>query len=192
MTLHNLGFGRFLWTMVVALPLVAAFSSCSTFGQPRAFAFYPNPAEPRDRSTLAQVQGQIATIDGIDVEPYGTVFDVLPGCHVVTLRRKVGEGNVSGAWMADLGRRIYAFKMQRGYLYTIDIFARFGSASHGRLTITATERDASGRVVQEVPLVRRTQDIEACRAWEGATAPSIPQLPDQTPGAVPSQGISAQ
>jgi hypothetical protein len=188
MTIPMRGTSRFLRAIAAALPLSVALSSCANFGQPPAFAFYPNPEHPRDRSMLAQLQGQIATIDGIDVEPYGTVFDVLPGCHVVSLRRKVGEGNVSGAWMADLGKRIYAFRMRSGYLYTIDISARFGSGAHGTLSIMAAERDATGRVVQEVPLARRYQDVEACRAWEGAAMPETPQLLDQ-PGAIPSQGI---
>ena len=187
MTIFIGGASQFLRAIVVALAPVVALSSCAGFGQPRAFAFYPNPEHPRDRATLAQLQGQIATIDGVDVEPYGTVFDVLPGCHVVSLRRKVGEGNVSGAWTADLGPRFYAFRMQSSYLYTIDISVRFRSASHGTMTIMAAERDGTGRVVQEVPLVRGSQDIEMCRAWEGATKPSTPQLPDQLPGAIPSE-----
>jgi hypothetical protein len=188
MTIPTYGNSRFLRVMVAGLSL--ALFGCAGFGQPRAFAFYPNPEHPRDRATLAQLQGQIATIDGVDVEPYGTVFDVLPGCHVVSLRHKVGEGNLSGAWTADLGPRFYAFRMQRGYLYTIDISVRFRSASHGTMTITAEERDATGRVVQEVPLVRGDQDIQACRAWEGAANSSPPSLPDQPPGVIPSEGIS--
>ena len=184
------GVSRFLRSTLAVLPLALALSGCAGFGQPRAFAFYPNPEHPRDRTTLAQLQGQIATIDGVDVEPYGTVFDLLPGCHVVSLRRKVGEGDQSGAWMADLGPRFYAFRMQSGYLYTIDISVRFGSASHGTLTITAAERDAAGRVVRKVPLVRGARDVEACRAWEGAAPPAPPELPGQAPGTIPSEGIS--
>jgi len=188
MTIPTRKASRFLRTILAALPLV--LSSCAGFGQPRAFAFYPNPEYPRDRATLAQLQGQIATIDGVDVEPYGTVFEVLPGCHVVSLRRKVGEGNLSGAWTADLGPRFYAFRMQSGYLYTIDISVRFRSASHGTMTIRAEERDATGRVIQDVPLVRRHRDIEACRAWEGTALPSTPELSDQPSGAIPSEGMS--
>jgi hypothetical protein len=190
MTISTRGASRFHRAKVAALPFLVALSSCAGFGQPHAFAFYPNPEHPRDRATLAQLQGQIATIDGVDVEPYGTVFDVLPGCHVVSLRRKVGEGNLSGAWTADLGPRFYAFRMRSGYLYTIDISVRFRSASHGTMTILAAERDGTGRVVQEVPLVRGYQDIEACRAWAGTTLPSTPELPDQPPGGIPSEGIS--
>jgi hypothetical protein len=185
------GAARFLPRGWATLLLAVALSGCAGLGQPRAFPLYPSPEHPRDRATLAQLQGQIATVDDIDVEPYGTVFDLLPGCHVVSLRRKVGQGNVSGAWMADLGPRFYAFRMQPGYLYMVDISVRFRSASHGAMTIVATERDATGRITQEVPLIRGPWDIEACHAWEEVVQPARPRLPDRPPGAIPSESISA-
>ena len=173
----------------LALPLAAALSGCGHLGKAQPVPLYPNPDQPRPPESLAHLQGPIAKVDGVDVEPYGTVFDLLPGCHVVTLRRKVGEGGVSGAWMADLGTIIYPFHMRPGFLYTIDVSVRFRGASHGTMTIAAEERDASGALVSRVKPARRRQDIEACRDSETAAtlpmsdgrpvypAPSVPMEP---------------
>jgi hypothetical protein len=134
--LHRTGFS------LLALPLLlaGALSGCEHIGKARPVPLYPDPAEPRPPESLAHLQGPIAEVGGIDVEPYGTVFDLLPGCHVVTLRRKVGEGSVSGAWMVDLGTVIYTFHMRPGFLYTIDVSVRFRGSSHGSMTITARTR----------------------------------------------------
>ena len=125
--------------------------------------------------------GHIGWVDAIDVEPYGTVFDVLPGCHVVTLRRKVGASDVSGAWVAELGTMTYVFWMKPGHLYSIDVSVRFRSASHGSMTITAAERDSSGAVLNVVPQARAMREIEACRDWQAAATLPAPDRPAPTP-----------
>jgi hypothetical protein len=166
-----------------ALLLAFALSGCGHIGNARAFPLYPNPDKPRPTASLAHLQGPIGWVDAIDVEPYGTVFDVLPGCHVVTLRRKVGASDVSGAWVADLGTMTYVFWMKPDHLYTVDVSTRFRGASHGTMTITAEERDPSGTVVNVVPQARRTRDIEACQDWQAATTLAA-KPPSQSHGSV--------
>ena len=161
------------WATVMLLAAVS--SGCEHLGRARPVPLYPNPTAPRPPESLAHLQGPIAEVDGIDVEPYGTVFDLLPGCHVVTLRRKVGEGSVSGAWMADLGTVIYTFHMRPGFLYTIDVSARFRGSSHGSLTITAEERDPCGALVSRMVPVQSWQDVEACEDSEAAATLPMPE-----------------
>ena len=42
------------------------------------FPLYPNPEQPRPPGTLALLQGPIAVVDDVDVEPYGTTFERAP------------------------------------------------------------------------------------------------------------------
>jgi len=158
--------------------LALALSGCGHVGRRRAFPLYPNPERPRPPGTLAELQGPVGTVDGVDVEPYGTTFALLPGCHVVTLRRRIGQGDASGgAWAAELGTMTYALRMRPGYRYSIDFDVRFRSAPHGTMTITANEWDASDRLVAQFPRVRGDADIEACEEWAGWAPPSLPELP---------------
>ena len=159
--------GAAVWSLAMLIGLFA--SACGTVGRVRAFPLYPGAEHPRAPERLARLEGPIQLVDALDVEAYGTVFDVLPGCHVVTLRRTIGDlSQNGGAWWSDLGWRSYAFRMKAGRLYSIEYATSFGSAGHGTLTLTAYERDARGQVLSTVGLVRTQVDIEACRAWQAA------------------------
>ena len=164
-----------------ALLLTFALSGCGHIGNARAFPLYPNPDKPRPTASLAHLQGPIGWVDAIDVEPYGTVFDVLPGCHVVTLRRKVGASDVSGAWVADLGTMTYVFWMKPGHLYSVDVSVRFRGASHGTMTITAEDRDSAGTTATVVPQARGMREIEACQDWQAAATLPSPEGAAPTP-----------
>ncbi len=196
--------------------LAALFASalwgCGSIGQIRAYPLYANPEQPRQPQTLARLEGPIATVDGRDVASKGTVFELLPGCHVVTLRHKIGEGVDDGAWSADLSTIVYAFRMRRGHRYSIDTSVRFGPGSqlapgdesqvhvnveilgaagstHGQLTIAAREREPTGAVVSVLPPSRGGKDIEACKSWvaeEGAT-----NIAEPKPTTDPAAGLSA-
>jgi hypothetical protein len=166
-----------IFPLALSLLCTAMVSGCGHIGRVRPVALYPNPEQPRAAESLAHLQGPVAKVDGVDVEAHGTVFDLLPGCHVVTLRRKVGEGNVSGAWMADLGTIIYAFHMRPAFLYSIDVRVRFRGASHGSMTIVAEERDASGALVSRIKPTRRPQDIEECQDPKTAATLPTPEGP---------------
>jgi hypothetical protein len=142
------------------------FADCLRPGQIRSVPLYPDPQERHSADEVSQLAGPIATVDGVDVESKGTAFELLPGCHVVTLRKRLSEGNMSGAWVADLGVITYAFRMKPGRLYSVDVATQLGSASRGTLTITAQERDQAGKVLALFESIRNNKDIEACRAWD--------------------------
>jgi hypothetical protein len=167
--------------VLLALLLVSASSACSPIGRVRAFPLYPHPEHRRSPEAVAQLTGPVGQVDGVVVESLGTAFELLPGCHVVTLRRWIGEmsSNGGGAWSADLPTMVYAFRMRPGRLYAIDVDVRFRSSMYGTLKITAQERDGAGALLAEVNLVRSSQDVERCMAWGAgqATASSIGSAP---------------
>jgi hypothetical protein len=149
----------------IALLLAVVGSGCARIGRARPVPLYPNPERARLSEELAQVEGPIRAVDGVDVELKGTTFQLLPGCHVVMLSPKIGAGDGNGAWSADIGLVVYAFRMKPGRFYSIEPDARFGSAGHGTLKLVAYERKADGTSAGMVGVVRRPSDISACQAW---------------------------
>jgi hypothetical protein len=149
--------------LILTALLALAASGC--VGQVRAVPLYPNHGQRLGHDKLAMLQGPIGTVDGQDVEAMGASFELLPGCHLVTLRSKIGEGNERGAWTADLHPMLFAFKMKPGYLYAFEYRAEFGSAGHGQLFMTARELDASGATVSLLLPSRDGRDIDECRSW---------------------------
>jgi hypothetical protein len=148
--------------ILTALLVLAAYGCV---GQVRAVPLYPNYEQQLAPDKLATLQGPIGTVDGQNVEAMGASFELLPGCHLVTLRSKIGEGNERGTWSADLHPMLFAFRMKPGYLYAFEYHADFGSAGHGQLFIVARELDAGGATVALVLPSRDGRDIDECRSW---------------------------
>jgi len=141
-------------------------------GQVRSYPLYPKPEVRRDPGTIARLTGPVATVDGMEVADKGMTFDLLPGCHLVTLLREIGESNGNAAWMADLPLWVFAFKMRGGFIYSIEYQLRMGSAQHGSMAMSALERSGSGDVVGSFSPISSNQDVEDCRQWEKTHAPS--------------------
>jgi len=160
------------------LPLLAAGMlalggdmACAHF-QAATYQLYEGPGRPTEE--VARLGGPVATVDGVDVSRLGSSFALLPGCHVVVLKKKVGEGGVGGAWSADLGHIVYAFRMKAGHAYEIDIHTQpgnggVGNANVGDVKIKAVERDLRGTSLGAVTPVRNQAEIEACHDSDGAT-----------------------
>jgi hypothetical protein len=157
---------------VAILTTLLALATSGCVGQMRAVPLYPNPQHRLDHNKVATLQGPIGSVDGQNIESMGGVFELLPGCHLVTLRSKIGEGSERGAWTADLRPTLFVFRMKPGYLYSIDYRFDMGSAGHGPVFITARELDASGATVAVVPPSRNVRDIDACRNW--GVSPGMP------------------
>ncbi len=159
--------------------LAVAVVTCSHF-QPAPHPLYPGPA--RSPIEVARLGGPIAKVDGADVSSLGGNFALLPGCHVVELQRKIGEGSMSGAWSRDLGHRVYAFRMRPGWSYEIAVHLQpgndaVGNGNVGQVTVQAIERDASGKTVANVLPVRKNADVEACQQWEEDQSKPEPSPP---------------
>jgi hypothetical protein len=150
---------------------VPALAAVACVGQVRSYPLYPKPEVQREPSKVARLTGPVATVDGVDVADKGMTFDVLPGCHVVTLLREIGESNGNAAWMADLPPWVFAFKMRGGFAYSIEYQLRMGSAQHGSMAMSAVERNGFGNIVGYFSPVVGSQDIDHCRQWERSQAP---------------------
>ncbi len=177
---------RWFTGFLVAAALAGVGVTCGHFG-PASRPLYPGPA--RGDAEVARLAGPIAKVDGLDVSELGGVFALLPGCHVVEVRQKIGEGGVSGAWSTELRQTTYAFRMKAGSSYEIDVHLEpgnnsVGNANVGRAWVEAIERDARGQVVASILPARRPADLEACQRWEEEQT-GIERVADQEPPAAP-------
>jgi len=131
---------------------------------PTGYPLYPKLGDGPGADKVATLYGPIQTVDGQDVSSKGRTFELLPGCHVVTLQRNIGEGSASGAWAANFPRLTVAFEMKPAHRYSITTDAKDTSAPVGRVTIFAREKAPDGSTVR-VPFAGGDGDIVACRRW---------------------------
>jgi len=116
---------------------------------------------------IAMLYGPVQTVDDRDVAAKGRTFELLPGCHVVTLQRNIGEGSATGAWAANLPHLVVAFEMKPAHRYVISSTSPDSSAPVGRIWLTASEKAPDGTVVR-VPFARSDEDVRNCRHWAAA------------------------
>jgi hypothetical protein len=144
--------------------VVVAGLACMV-ARPTAVRLYDPGSRPEERDQVATLYGPVGSVDGRDVSAQGSAFELLPGCHVVTLRSKVGGTNTgtTGAWTATLGGT-FAFRMQPAHTYAIDLRAIGDNTMTGEVRIDAWDSVAGGDK-RPVPPARSGADINACRAW---------------------------
>jgi hypothetical protein len=120
---------------------------------PRVQVLYPHPEVPRAPGDIATISGPIASIDEGPVSARGKVFHVLPGCHVVRVKEKIGEMNAEGSagWSARLPPLVYAFQARPAHAYSIEIDARQGTGLFGQLSILAVDRGPGGSATPIAP-----------------------------------------
>jgi hypothetical protein len=125
---------------------------------------YPGPARPPEE--VARLVGPIGEVDGQNVSHLGKAFSLLPGCHVAKLAPKTGEINTvgSGGYVANLPPALYAFRMQAGHTYAIEVRLDQVSGPVGPMTIRAWDRDANGGALEISP-VKSTAEIDDCMKW---------------------------
>lgn len=124
----------------------------------------------------AVLSGYVAKVDDVDVSHLGGPFTLLPGCHVVTSRDKVGNDSPSGAWSVVMAQLTFAVRMQAGRTYEIQAQRQGGGSETASLKMRAVELDGNGKKLGEVQPSHGKADIDACRAWE-AERPSQAQPP---------------
>lgn len=162
---HSLPYQRWAFlTFVVATLGLACHPALDAPGLP----LYPNSETTRlPRSQIALVAGPIDKIDGQVVLDQGGRFELLPGCHIVELdRRVIADGNTLSGGMHFSGQfpsTIYAIRMQAGARYEIlrQIYSN-GIGIGSRVILTAREEQPNGAVTDLVP-ARSADDIKACR-----------------------------
>jgi hypothetical protein len=162
---------RIASTFALAAVLTIAFATCRHF-QYDAHPLYEGEVLPA--AEVAKLSGPIAKVDGVDVSHRGSLFALLPGCHIVELPTQLGEGTSNGAWSVNIGHVSYALAMKAGRLYAIDTelqpgsSASTGNASVGGVKVTATERDVDGKAIAKLSRVHNKRDIESCRAADAS------------------------
>jgi len=149
---------------VASLGLIAASAvGCHSVGK-SGYPLYPPGAVPPAPGQIATLVGPINSVDDVNVSAKGRTFQLLPGCHIVTLERNIGEGGDNGAFAANLPRITYAFEMKPGHLYKIIVDVEMGSAMLGRMKLTARETAPDGSSVRWFP-ARGAGDLDECRHW---------------------------
>jgi hypothetical protein len=159
--------------LTILASLLVAWPACLHL-KSAPYPLYPPPARTTDQ--VAVLSGPVATVDGVEV-PSQPSFALLPGCHVVVLQSKVGQGSADGAWSVDLKRTVYAFQMKAGNSYVIEVHlqpggsASVGNGTVGGVKIAAMERDVSGHAIGRLSPTHDRAEIEACQAGPAPTAP---------------------
>jgi len=155
-----------------------ALACASQGGDLPGYPLYPNPQNRLSADVVARLAGTcsgpecsppIQFVDGKDVSPYGSAFDLLPGCHIVQL----GSNFVASTMYVSFhggGGGVFALRMEAGHRYVIrrDIVENPGSGA--RVVITAREEDAHGASTPIEP-AHDPAEITACREWHPSVEP---------------------
>jgi hypothetical protein len=153
----------------------------------------PNGASARlPREQIAQVTGPIEKIDDRDLTGQSGWFDLLPGCHVVELdRRIVADGYaLSGAryWTGQFSRTTYSLQMKAGARYVIQRQI-YSDGNSTRVILSAREEEAGGAITDLSP-AKSGEEIAACRSERADGAPrrgARDGEPSSLVGAAPAQ-----
>lgn len=145
---------------VAVLPLLVACVG----GTSRGAALYPTRGDRPPVETVAQLYGDIATVDGASMSGRGRSFELLPGCHVVTTRTSWGERDHSGTMSGNMPMLTYVVQMQpnRSYVLEYDLANRTGNG--GTLVFTAKELDANGNTLAQLQPAASDADVARCSA----------------------------
>jgi hypothetical protein len=147
-------------TISLAALLTGACGTQATRGYP----LYARVGDGPGPDKVALLQGPVQSVDGQSVAAQGQTFELLPGCHIVTLQRNIGAGTASGAWAANFGYLVVPFEMKPGHRYLISADFEDTSAPVGHAQVMARERAPDGSTIR-VPFARSNEDIRACRRW---------------------------
>jgi hypothetical protein len=147
--------------VAVLVPALAA-GACGT--QSSAYPLYAKVGPGPGPDKVAILHGPVQTVDDQTVAAKGQTFELLPGCHIVTLQKNIGAGTANGAWAANLPQLVVAFYMKPAHRYMINTSEPETSAPVGRIQIFASEKAPDGTVVR-VPFAGSEADIENCKSW---------------------------
>jgi len=150
----------------VGLALLAATALAPACGSQAAtgYPLYPRVGPGPGPDKVALLYGPIQTVDDQNVGGKGQSFELLPGCHVVTLQRNIGAGTADGAWAANVGHVVVAFQMRPGHRYSIKMEIDDASGPVGHSRLIARDRGPDGAVIR-VPFAGSNEDILNCRRW---------------------------
>lgn len=119
----------------------------------RGVALYPGA--PRARDTIAALYGDIRAVDGQDVLGRGRSFELLPTCHVVTTRRRLGKVDPGWSMVEAVPDVTFIVQMRANHSYVFEY-----TGQDLDLMLQAREKDASGHTVR---ILRPSDDPNAAR-----------------------------
>ena len=165
----------FIAVIIAVIIAVATLTfSCHPRGDVPGVPLYPNGATMRlPRDQIAQVVGPLAKVDGQDVLSQGGGFDLLPGCHIVELdRRMATDYPASGVYLSgQFPRTIYALRLKAGARYVIRRQLFSEGQTGVRVVLSAREEDDTGAAADLVP-AKSAEDFKACKDWETTARPT--------------------
>ena len=145
-----------------ALAVSSVLPSCIG-GQQTAVALYDG--DPAPSSEVARLSGYVRYVDGVDVATRGSVFELLPGCHLVGTPDSWGRSEASyGAAVVNTGRLDFALVMRPAHHYAIEVDTDHATGPTGRAWVMAVERDPSGKITKTFGPVQNEEDAERCLA----------------------------
>jgi hypothetical protein len=151
--------------LAVGLGLLSTLGTVGCGSQTSAgYPLYAKLGAGPGRDKVAMLHGPIQTVDDQMVAGKGQTFELLPGCHIVTLQRNIGQGTANGAWAANVGRLVVAFEMRAAHTYVISIEFDDATGPVGHYRIVAREKAPDGTVVV-VPFARSDDDVRNCKHW---------------------------
>ena len=161
--------------LAFALASATLAGGCLHASEPPAVPLYPSGEVVRlPRSQVAEVVGPIAKIDGRDLDDQGGRFELLPGCHIVELERRLKADPYALTngiqWSGEFPSTTYAIRMKPGAHYVILREMDAEGLSRARISLSAREETASGAATELIP-ARSEDDIKACKEWERTAFP---------------------
>ncbi len=152
--------------VAVSLAAVLLALACSVGVQPRGVPLYPNASAARlQPDAVAQLMGPIANVDGREVIDQGGTFELLPGCHIVDLDRRVNSNSyaLTGAAYVtgQLPLTTYAIRMKAGASYIIKRSLSDTMGPMVQIQLSAREVDASGKATDLYP-IKSAAEIQGC------------------------------
>jgi hypothetical protein len=105
----------------------------------------------------------IKTVDGRDVSNLDSIFDLLPGCHVIRTESSLVMANNNVTWSAQIGARLFALEMKPAHVYFIVVELEEGMSGYGRIKVYATEEDANGKPTGTFPPPATPSEAMKCR-----------------------------
>lgn len=114
---------------------------------------------------MAQLRGDIHSVDGQYVQDLGGTFDLLPGCHVIKTppRWTTSDGSGGHTWV-EMTPATYALRMKAGHRYSITIEVT-GAEAKLTLRLRGTEVDSDGNLLASLAPVTTSDDLEQCGQW---------------------------
>jgi hypothetical protein len=148
---------------LVVVGLAIAVWGCASTSAERGLALYSGAQAPPEQ--VATLDGPIATVDGRDVSDKGSLFELRPGCHVITTKTDFVERNVRiniGGIMSHHPRETFVLTMQGGVSYLIMNRTQELDGMSARPWLIARATDPAG-VTRDLEPTNDPDAIAACQ-----------------------------